>query len=67
MLIDCDACHVRDVACNDCVVTVLLGKPDASLEFDEAEHRAVGALAAQGLIPPLRLVPVANITDRNIA
>jgi hypothetical protein len=67
VLIDCDACHVRDVACNDCVVTVLLGKPDASLEFDEAEHRAVGALAAQGLIPPLRLVPVANITDRNIA
>jgi len=67
VLIDCDACHVRDVACNDCVVTVLLGEPDTSLEFDEAEHQAVGVLAAQGLIPPLRLIPVAKITERNIA
>ena len=25
MLIDCDTCEVRDVACDDCVVTVLLG------------------------------------------
>lgn len=25
MLIDCDTCEVRDIACNDCVVTVLLG------------------------------------------
>lgn len=25
MLIDCESCEVRDVACDDCVVTVLLG------------------------------------------
>ena len=25
MLIDCDTCEVRDVACDDCVVSVLLG------------------------------------------
>ena len=27
MLIDCDTCVVRDVACDDCVVGVLLGTP----------------------------------------
>ena len=67
MLIDCEACKVRDVACNDCVVTVLLGKSDAFVDLDDAEHEAVGALAEQGLVPPLRLVPVAVITHRNIA
>ena len=25
MLIDCDTCEVRDIACGDCVVSVLLG------------------------------------------
>ena len=25
MLIDCTTCEVRDIACDDCVVTVLLG------------------------------------------
>jgi hypothetical protein len=67
VLIDCEACHLRNVACGDCVVTVLLGKSDATVEFDEAEHEAVGALAAHGLVPPLRLIPLADITDRNIA
>lgn len=27
MLIDCDTCQARDIACDDCVVTVLLGTP----------------------------------------
>jgi len=27
MLIDCDSCAMRDRACGDCVVTVLLGTP----------------------------------------
>ena len=27
VLIDCDTCAVRDVACHDCVVGVLLGTP----------------------------------------
>jgi hypothetical protein len=67
MLIDCDACKVRDVACNDCVVSVLLGKSDDSVDLDEVEHQAVGVLAEHGLVPPLRLVPVAAITRRNIA
>ena len=56
MLIDCDSCTVRGLACGDCVVTVLLGVPPAGVELDEAEQAAIGALAAQGLVPPLRLL-----------
>ena len=56
MLIDCDSCTVRGLACGDCVVTVLLGVPPAGVELDDAEQAAIGALAAQGLVPPLRLL-----------
>jgi hypothetical protein len=58
MLIDCDTCKVRDIACSDCVVALLLGTPDASTDLDESEAAAFGILAAGGLTPPLRLVPV---------
>ena len=53
--IDCDTCQVRGPACNDCMVTVLLGPPP-ELGFDDDERRALSALAAVGLIPPLRMV-----------
>ena len=66
MLIDCDSCAMRDIACVDCVVTMLLERPigvdgtavPAPAEFDEDERRAVDALADAGLIAPLRLVPL---------
>ena len=54
MLIDCDTCTVRGLACTDCVVTVLLGMP--SVELDDTDQAAISALAAHGLVPPLRLV-----------
>ncbi len=56
MLIDCDSCAVRGLACGDCVVTVLLGTSPAGVELDDAEQAAISALADQGLVPPLRLV-----------
>jgi hypothetical protein len=55
--IDCDGCAARGAACGDCVVTVLLGAPPEGVELDEAERRAIEALAEGGLVPPLRLVP----------
>ncbi len=67
MLIDCDTCRARDQACGDCVVTVLLGKSEQMVEFDDCEHVAVDVLAAEGLVPPLRLVPGGTITRRDIA
>lgn len=53
--IDCDTCVVRGLQCHDCVVTVLLGPP-AELLIEDDELRALGDLAAGGLVPPLRLV-----------
>lgn len=56
VLIDCDSCEVRGVACGDCVVTVLLGAPPAGVRLDAEERSALDVLAASGLVPPLRLV-----------
>ncbi|MDT4973075.1 MAG: hypothetical protein QOG22_3218 [Pseudonocardiales bacterium] len=56
MLIDCDTCSVRGRACRDCVVTIILNISARPVELDETEQHAVGALAAGGLVPPLRLV-----------
>ena len=55
MLIDCDQCELRDVACSDCVVTALLGKPSPRCEIGEAELRALRVLADAKLVAPLRL------------
>jgi hypothetical protein len=55
MIIDCDTCEVRGLACDDCVVSVLLGAPRP--ELDESERAALDVLAGSGLVPPLRLVP----------
>ena len=57
MIIDCASCEMRDIACDDCVVSALLGGgADTELELDDAEQRALDTLADQGLVPPLRLV-----------
>ena len=58
MLIDCDGCAMRDLACGECVVTVLLGAPPGGLEVDDGERAALAVLADSGLVPRLRLVPV---------
>jgi len=58
VLIDCDGCAVRDLACGDCVVTVLLGAPPGGVEVDDSERRALEVLADSGLVPRLRLVPL---------
>ncbi len=53
--IDCRTCAVRGPACGDCVMAVLL-EPESEVTLDSAERRALGALSASGLVPPLRLV-----------
>jgi hypothetical protein len=60
VIIDCDSCEVRGLACGDCVVSALLGGPPG--ELDDDETAALDALAGSGLVPPLRLVvPVAVV------
>lgn len=55
MLIDCDQCEMRDIACSDCVVTALLGQPGRRCEIGEDEGRALRVLADAELVSPLRL------------
>lgn len=72
MVIDCDCCVARGNACQDCVVSVLLGVPSpangseagnvtpstaSTVHLDAPEQRALEVLADQGLVPRLRLVP----------
>jgi hypothetical protein len=61
MEIDCGRCEMRDTCWQDCVVTAL--EPRNSVRFSvaapgylgEAEVKALGVLAAAGMVPPLRL------------
>jgi hypothetical protein len=63
VVIDCDTCAVRGPACDDCVVTVLLGPPPES-GFGAEEERALAVLADSGLVPRLRMVqPVSAPTE----
>lgn len=54
--VDCDTCRARGPACADCVVSVLLGPVPEALVLDDEEQSALRAMAASGLVPPLRLV-----------
>jgi hypothetical protein len=67
MLIDCDTCVARDVACGDCVMTVLLGPPSVRVDLDAEEQAAIDSLAGAGLVPPLRLVRGQPSIERGIA
>ena len=58
MVIDCDSCQAPASACQDCVVSVLLGTPDPRerpVALDSEHARAITVLADCGLVPPLRL------------
>lgn len=55
--VDCDRCMARGPACADCVITVLLGPPHGVVDLDSDEQATLSALAEQGLVPPLRLIP----------
>jgi hypothetical protein len=61
MEIDCGRCKMRGTGCQDCVVTVLEPRNVASFSAEapgylgEAEVKALGVLAAAGMVPPLRL------------
>jgi hypothetical protein len=56
MIVDCDRCVVRGGACQDCVITALLGTPPGGVEFDGTERWALDTLAEAGMVPRLQLV-----------
>ena len=55
MIVDCDCCAVRGDACQDCVITVLLGPP-RGVDLDRTERLALHSLAEAGIVPRLKLV-----------
>ncbi len=61
MIIDCDTCIARDVACDDCVVNAIFH--DGMLALDADEEEALANLAEAGLIPELRFLPLARTND----
>jgi len=54
MIIDCDRCEMRDIACDDCVVNALLSAP-AEVNVGDETALALRNLADGGLVPPLGL------------
>jgi hypothetical protein len=59
MLIDCDSCLAKDLACDDCVVTVMFKEglfEEGPIDLDTDEIGALSTLAEAGLVPRLRLV-----------
>ena len=57
MIINCDTCVMRDIACGDCVVSVLLNiepAPGKNAELTNRDEDAINLLATAGLVPPLR-------------
>jgi hypothetical protein len=54
--ISCGDCTLRGTsACDDCLVTFVLGRdPDDAVVVDAAEARALRLLSGAGLVPALR-------------
>lgn len=67
MIITCDTCAVRDIGCNDCVLTFLLTAPNKetnketnkeigvqSCEIPDSTADAINLLSSRGIVRPLR-------------
>lgn len=55
MIITCDSCAVRDIGCNDCVLTFLLSTPKSeTCEIPDTTAEVIDLLSSRGLVRPLR-------------
>ena len=59
MIITCDSCAVRDIGCNDCVLTFLLSSPKSdqrneTCEIPDTTAEVIDLLSSRGLVRPLR-------------
>ena len=50
MIIDCQSCPVRDLHCDDCMVTALAAPQAAELPLDVAERTAMSRFVSAGLV-----------------
>ncbi|MDQ2756431.1 MAG: hypothetical protein M3Y71_07685 [Actinomycetota bacterium] len=79
MVIDCQTCPVRNVRCDDCIVTALGPAParpllelgvravssEEDLPLDAAERRAVGIFVRAGLVSPEHAATVTSRRERH--
>ena len=57
MKINCDTCIMKNLACGECVISVLLeitSEEPRVQEISENQVHAISVLAENGLVPPLR-------------
>lgn len=66
MRIDCGDCAMQHTtACDDCIVTALLDRPDdGAVVLDLEQARAVRALQRGGLAPRNRFLPIDRTVTR---
>ena len=73
MLIDCQRCIMRNIACSDCVVSTLLATPESALphlsqlnqlnqvsEVSEGTAEAIELLSSRGILRPIRFLGLAQ-------
>ncbi len=51
---------MKNIACSDCVITVLLNikpLPGKTAEFSTQDQTAINHLSTAGMVPPLRFKP----------
>jgi hypothetical protein len=53
MMIDCESCTLKDLACSDCVVSVMISITSKG-DVTPASVKAIATLADLGVVPPLR-------------
>ena len=69
MIINCGTCVMREIACGDCVISVLLEikpLPGKNAELTKGDEAAISLLSNAGLVPPLRFKACGNLKLRNI-
>jgi hypothetical protein len=55
MIIDCDTCTMREIACHDCVISSLLLLPLADIaQVSDRTVEAIELLSSRGIVAPLR-------------
>jgi len=57
MIISCDTCAVRDIGCNDCILTYFITNKEsnqAHREIPDSTAEAIDLLSSRGIVRPLR-------------
>jgi hypothetical protein len=57
MIISCDTCAIRDIGCNDCILTFFITnkeQKEALREIPDSTAEAIDLLSSRGLVRPLR-------------